>query len=79
MKKRQWDDMFIDIDAKVNLDKDFFIGSIIFEKRTNESRNLYIIDGQQRLTSILLLLSVVRKRFTKTENEHLARGMAKLY
>ncbi|MBQ0109209.1 MAG: DUF262 domain-containing protein, partial [Clostridiales bacterium] len=61
--KDQWNDLFDDIDAN---DPGYFIGSIICisGKATgqNEAIVYQVIDGQQRLTTIsLLLLAIVNK------------------
>lgn len=48
-------------DAKGNLNKTYFVGSIIYIKRKDADHQLEVIDGQQRLTAFTLLINVLDK------------------
>lgn len=48
-------------DAKGNLNKTYFVGSIIYIKRKDADHQLEVIDGQQRLTAFTLLINVLGK------------------
>jgi uncharacterized protein with ParB-like and HNH nuclease domain len=66
-RKDNFSELFEDIYAASDENQEeYFLGSIILQ-REGESRTYSIIDGQQRLTSIAILLAVMRDK-TKDEN-----------
>lgn len=75
-----WDDIFLfsfpdnDCDA-FDENEEYFLGSIVTFK--NEESKLEVIDGQQRLTTILLLLRAFYEKFGQMQdkNSKLAREM----
>ncbi|AZN37983.1 DUF262 domain-containing protein [Iodobacter ciconiae] len=52
---------------------DYFIGSMVVYKQ--DKRFFGIVDGQQRLTTITLLLAALRNTFVEIKEEALAHGM----
>ena len=44
-------------------EKPYYLGHLLFEENENDSDNKLIIDGQQRLTTVVILLSVLRLEF----------------
>lgn len=71
--KDQINDLLDDISfAQQNDDKsEYFLGSIVFQTKTNDSGNYQeddLLDGQQRLTTLFLIIAVIRDL---TENEQL--------
>lgn len=68
-----WDDIFAfaipDNDAfKFNTNEEYFLGSIVTFK--NEDGKLEVIDGQQRLTTLMLLLRAFYGRFEMMADEN---------
>ncbi len=63
-------------DTIVNSDSDYFIGSIVTYKGKPNTRN--IVDGQQRLTTITMILCGIRNFFKEKRFEDLAKGVHKL-
>jgi uncharacterized protein with ParB-like and HNH nuclease domain len=57
--EKLWDDL---LEAQEN-DPNYFLGSIITAKPEESSSYLDIVDGQQRLTTLLILLCVIRDLF----------------
>ena len=55
---------------------DYFIGSMVVYKL--EDYKFGLVDGQQRLTTVTMLLSVIRESFKKHGFEELARGTQNL-
>ncbi len=53
---------------------EYFIGSLVVFKETNEDR-YGIVDGQQRMTTITMMLCGVRDAFLQESHEDLARGI----
>lgn len=63
-----WQDLFGDIIFSIEEGKPHFIGSIVLEGSTEKKRGLSyytVIDGQQRLTTITLLLIAIMKHFSE--------------
>ena len=52
-----------DINEQVGSDSEYFIGSILVAQKKNEENYFDVIDGQQRLTTIFLILCALRVRF----------------
>lgn len=63
-------------DTIVNSESDYFIGSIVVYKAGSNVRG--IVDGQQRLTTITMLLCALRDAFAAASREDLAIGLHKL-
>ena len=51
-----WDDIY---EAYQNGDSEYFLGSIILTK-TKDNKNLEVIDGQQRITTLMILFCTLR-------------------
>lgn len=68
-----WDDLFEfaipDNNAdKFNTDEEYYLGPIVTFK--NDDNKLEIIDGQQRLTTLMLLLRAFHVKFLKAQDEN---------
>ena len=77
-QKKQCEKLWEDIQNAAKNDREHFIGSIVrFENSQKEEVTIYtVIDGQQRITTILLLISAM---ILKQENEHRAQEWKELY
>lgn len=83
-KKDQWDDLFEDI---INLEPNdtHFLGSIVVVPEKEEGARLgstnyfQIVDGQQRITTILIWLSAMRDIAKEKGNDELANHITKTY
>lgn len=64
-KKENWNDLFEDLVFSIAQEKPHFVGSIVLEGDRKKDGLAYytIIDGQQRLTTITLLLLAIMKHF----------------
>ncbi|HNR44506.1 MAG TPA: DUF262 domain-containing HNH endonuclease family protein [Methanofastidiosum sp.] len=71
--KDNFEQLFEDItDAMESKEEQYFLGSIILQQL--DSKNEYeIVDGQQRITSIIILMSVIRD---KTNNVYLKESLS---
>lgn len=71
-----WDDENIEDfwrDTVEENNDDYFIGSMVVY---GSGRQQYgVVDGQQRLTTITILLCAIRDHFIKNDNENLAKGL----
>ena len=65
-------------DAIVSDDQDYFIGSFVLYHSKSEQDLLFIVDGQQRLTTITLLLAAIREALHIIGYAPLASGIQKL-
>ena len=54
-----WDDIY---DSYINEDKNYFLGSVITVEQENGNRE-NIVDGQQRLTTLMILFCVIRDTY----------------
>jgi uncharacterized protein with ParB-like and HNH nuclease domain len=71
-KKDNFDKLFDSIyNAFESGQEEYFLGSIILQKQDKYANSYYIIDGQQRLVSLVVLLAVIRDktRDEKTRDE----------
>lgn len=68
-KKEHWRDLYEDIVFSIAEDKPHFVGSIVLEGgRKRDGLSYYtIIDGQQRLTTITILLLAIMKHFHEND------------
>ena len=64
-------------DAITSEDPDYFIGSFVMYPESPDSHVFLIVDGQQRLTTITLLLAAVRNAFAEIGLQNLAHGLQK--
>lgn len=64
-KKENWSDLIEDLAFSISQEKPHFVGSIVLEGDRKKDGLAYytIIDGQQRLTTITLLLLAIMKHF----------------
>jgi Protein of unknown function DUF262/Protein of unknown function (DUF1524) len=79
-QKRQWDDLFVDIQDQIvdDLnsgtdidDVEHFFGPFVVLEKTGghpELKEFLVIDGQQRVTTIYLLLSIIRDELKRKEH-----------
>jgi hypothetical protein len=71
-----WDDENIEEfwkDVCQNEEKDYFIGSMVVYK--NGRQQLGVVDGQQRLTTITILLCAIRDKMIEAGDKTLAEGL----
>lgn len=70
-KKEHWRDLYEDIIFSIAEDKPHFVGSIVLEGgRKRDGLSYYtIIDGQQRLTTITIVLLAIMKHFHENDME----------
>lgn len=74
-----WDDENLNDfwnDVIVNKSDDYFIGSMVVYKK--DKQQFGVVDGQQRLTTITILLCVIRDYFLKNDATDLAEGIHQL-
>lgn len=80
-----WDDTQIEqflLDIKEYIDKkgiNYYIGHFLFEKNKDNEKIGYIIDGQQRLTTIIIFLSSAFEKIKKLNNGELAPEELNIY
>lgn len=63
-KKENWEDLLLDLS---NINKNHFLGSIILKQQittSGEPKEVLVIDGQQRLTTLSILIKVLYDSFS---------------
>lgn len=77
-KKEQCNKLIHDIEKAVDRDaREYFIGSFVLVRKEDDKKSFYIIDGQQRITSIVLLLLAILD-YAKNNNDTLKTSIEKL-
>ena len=69
-EKEHISDFWVDIIE--NQDNDYFIGSMVLYSHKSE---FMVVDGQQRLTTITILLCAIRDKFLELAENELAEGL----
>ena len=62
-------------DAVTSEDLDYFIGSFVVYRESAATDTLLVVDGQQRITTITLLLAAIRDALLQEGHEDHARGI----
>lgn len=81
--KYYYNTFFIDIlegikqEDKKLINTDYFIGTMVFSGSEKKDESIEVIDGQQRLTVITILLSVLTNKFKNIKEEDLAEATFK--
>lgn len=66
--KDQWGELWDDIYALTIDRENHFIGStVVIERRDGNIKKFELVDGQQRLTTISIILCAIRDRFQQEE------------
>jgi Protein of unknown function DUF262 len=84
-EQRHLDELLEDLEF-LAVGKDHYTGSLVLHKQTGSERDeegqkhdvYHVVDGQQRLTTLVLLLDAIRARFEQT-HATLSNGIAKAY
>lgn len=66
--KEDWDDLWNDIEEIPN-DKTHYLGYLVFQQIQDEEESYWVIDGQQRLTTLSLLALAVTALLSKWADE----------
>lgn len=52
-----------------NITEDYFLGTLVLIHDAEDAKNRIVIDGQQRLTTILILLNVLKEKFNNPKDK----------
>lgn len=64
--KDQIEDLFNDLDSAVENEKNHFFGAVVFNSERKEKDNVIeVIDGQQRLTTLILVFYAIRRIYSE--------------
>ncbi len=60
-ERDNFDQLFEDVhDAVISKEKQYFLGSILLQEHEHDKNRFYIVDGQQRISSLAILMAVIR-------------------
>lgn len=66
-ESEQWDDLWQDVETMISEDDDHYMGYLVLQ--TDDDKNYLIIDGQQRFTTVtILILAAIKSIKTFVEN-----------
>lgn len=80
-RKNQWEDLWRDLES-IEEGHTHFLGSVVFvEKNTDfdETDEFEVVDGQQRLTTISILLCALRQYYEQNDRKEAADSIDKNY
>jgi hypothetical protein len=67
--ERQWNDLWEDTSALLNGRDTHFLGSsVVIEHTETDPKRLELVDGQQRFTTISIILAAIRHRYEQADN-----------
>ena len=83
---QNWNDFLDDLDL-LEPGKDHYTGTLVLHEQEDEQQDdegskyetFHIVDGQQRLTTVVLLLDAIRREVAKADKMKLAEGIRKNY
>lgn len=78
-EEKQIEQFLLDIKEYLDKDINYYIGHFLFEKNKDNEKIGYIIDGQQRLTTIIIFLSSAFEKIKKLNNGELASEELNIY
>ena len=78
--KEELSEMLTDIKSSLTSGEQLFLGNFIFEEVTNQNstKSIKIVDGQQRVTTISLILIAIRQRARELKDEIFAMEVHRL-
>ena len=78
-EEKQIEQFLLDIKEYLDKDINYYIGHFLFEKKKDNEKIGYIIDGQQRLTTIIIFLSSAFEKIKKLNNGELSAEELNIY
>ena len=78
-EERQIEQFLLDIKEYLDKDINYYLGHFLFEKNEDNKKIGYIIDGQQRLTTIIIFLSSAFEKIKNLNNGELAPEELDIY
>lgn len=78
-EEKQIEQFLLDIKEYLDKDINYYIGHFLFEKNKDNEKIGYIIDGQQRLTTIIIFLSSAFEKIKKLNNGELSAEELNIY
>ena len=78
-EEKQIEQFLLDIKEYFDKDINYYIGHFLFEKNKDNKKIGYIIDGQQRLTTIIIFLSSAFEKIKKLNNGELSAEELNIY
>lgn len=80
-EKEQLENFLDDLKNQRDLEKNYFLGTFLFHRKNDKNSYEYIdvVDGQQRLTTIIIFLSLIIKLLEKNKSELINNRTYKKY
>lgn len=72
-EKKNIRELFDDIDESLETDSNHYIGTIVLSKHLKATDLYYVVDGQQRITTITMIINAIIQRLPKKDSEYYHR------
>jgi hypothetical protein len=66
-------DLFDDIVESIDSSSNHYIGTIVLSKSADDDEKFYVVDGQQRITTITLIISSLIKKLSEKDSSYYER------
>ena len=72
-EKEQIIDLYEDINEAIETGSNHYIGTLVLSQIPNKEDHYYIVDGQQRITTITMLVNEIIKHFSRKDRDYYRR------
>jgi hypothetical protein len=72
-EKQNIRELFDDVKEAIESNSNHYIGTIVLSKDSVDDEKFYVVDGQQRITTITLMMSALVRKLTKKDSDYYER------
>ncbi len=72
-EKQHVRELFDDIFESIETNSSHYIGTIVLSKKPDGYNSYYVVDGQQRIATLLMLINVIVRHFKRADRDYYRR------
>ena len=72
-EKQNIRELFDDINESIESNSNHYIGTIVLSKSEDDDEKFYVVDGQQRITTVTLIMNILIKQLGKEDSSYYYR------
>lgn len=72
-EKRNVRELFDDINESIESNSNHYIGTLVLSKSSNDDEKFFVVDGQQRITTVTLIISTLIKNLSPDDSAYYER------